>query len=106
MDRRGRAGEVVDLVHLDKQRVRYVVPHRLEMRVAEQAGDIVLPPGEVIIDAEHVVALGAQPLAEIIPRESGAAGDEYPFHDSTHYDDVPWGVRALRRARIRRWFSG
>ncbi len=57
VDRRGRAGEVVDLVDLDKERMGDVVAHRLEMRVAQQLGDVVLAPGEVIVDAEHVVAL-------------------------------------------------
>src|SRR3954468_23870963 len=64
-DRRGRTGEIIDLVHFDKQRVRYIMPHRLEMRVAEQDGDVVLTSGEVIVDAEYVVTLGAQLLAQM-----------------------------------------
>jgi hypothetical protein len=84
MDRRGRAGEIVDLIDLDKQRVRHVVPHRLEMRVAEQSGDVVLAAGEIIIDAEYVVALGVQPFTEVRSEKSGPAGDEYAFYDSAH----------------------
>ena len=81
MDRRGRAGEVVDLVHLDKQRVRYVVPHRLEMRVAEQPGDVVLAAGEIVVDAKHVMALRPQPLAKMRAEKAGAAGDKNAFSD-------------------------
>ena len=41
VDRRGRAGEVVDLVDLDVEREGHVVAHQLEARVAEQMRDVV-----------------------------------------------------------------
>jgi hypothetical protein len=56
------AGHVVDFVHLDIQGEGDVVAHRLEMRVTEQMGDIVLAAGEVV-DAKHVVAVPQQALA-------------------------------------------
>jgi len=59
------------------------------MRITEQGGDVVLPPGEVVVNAEHVFSLAAQPLAQMRAEKSGAAGDEYALHDSTHYDRVP-----------------
>ena len=40
--RRGRAGEVVDLVDLDVEREGHVVAHQLEARVAEQVRDVAL----------------------------------------------------------------
>jgi hypothetical protein len=38
--------------------------------------DIVLAPGEIIVDADNVEALGDEPLAEMGAKELGAAGDE------------------------------
>jgi hypothetical protein len=46
---------------------------RLEVRVADQVGDVVLAPGEVVVDAQHIMALGQQPLAQMRAEESGAA---------------------------------
>ena len=42
VDRRGRAGEVVDLVDLDVERKGHVVAHQLEARIAEQVRDVAL----------------------------------------------------------------
>ena len=63
MHRRGGAGEIVDLVDLDIERERNVVPQYLEARVIEQARDIVAPPGKIVVDAEHVAAFVEQPFA-------------------------------------------
>jgi hypothetical protein len=84
VDRRGRAGEVVDLVDLDKQRMGDVVAHRLEMRHPQQRGEIVLAAGEVVVDAQHVVALGNEALAQMRAEKSGAAGDQNALSDDAH----------------------
>ena len=60
---RGGTGEIVDLVDLDIERERNVVPQYLETRVIEQARHIVAPPGKVVVDGEHVVAFVDQPFA-------------------------------------------
>jgi hypothetical protein len=39
----------------------------------EEMGDVVLPSGEEIVDAENVVPLGDEPLAQKRAEESGAA---------------------------------
>ena len=80
VDRAGRAGQVVDLVDLDVEREGHVVAHQLEHRVAQQVRDVALAAGEVVVDAEHVVALGQQPLAQVRPEEAGAAGDQDLAH--------------------------
>ena len=61
-----------------------VVAHRLEMWVGQQMSDVVLAPGEIIVDAEHVVALGQQALAQMRAEKTGAAGDENTFGDDAH----------------------
>ena len=77
VDRAGRAGQVVDLVDLDVEREGHVVAHQLEHRVAHQVGDVALGAGEVVVDAQHVVAVGEQPLAQVRAEEAGAAGDQH-----------------------------
>ena len=56
MDRRCGAGEIVDLIHFDKQRMRHIVPQEFEIPVVEQMMNIATLAGEKIIDAENFVA--------------------------------------------------
>ena len=79
VDRRRRTGEVVDLVDLDEQRERHVVPDELEARVVVQVIDVALGAGEEVVDAEHLVALLEQAVAEVGAEEAGAAGHEDPL---------------------------
>ena len=79
VDRRGRAGQVVDLVDLDVEREGDVVAHQLEVRVVQQVDDVVLGAGEEVVDAQHVVAVGQQAVAQVRAEEAGAAGDHDPF---------------------------
>jgi hypothetical protein len=76
MDRRGRAGQVVDLVHRDEDRVVHVVVHELEVRMVQQVGDVVLAAGEQVVQADHVVAARDQPVAQMRADEAGPAGDQ------------------------------
>ena len=50
--------------------------HELEKRIAEQVRDVALGAGEQVVDAEHLVALGDQPVDEMRAEESGPAGDQ------------------------------
>ena len=84
MDRRGGAGEIENLVHLDEQRMGHVVAHSLEMRVRQQMRDIVLAPGEVIIDAQYVMAARQEPLAQMRAEKAGAAGNEDALGNRLH----------------------
>ena len=51
VDRRGRAGQVVDLVDLDIEREGDVVAHQLEAGFGQEMRDIGAPAGEEIVDA-------------------------------------------------------
>jgi hypothetical protein len=51
MNGRGRASEIVDLVHLDIERKRHVVPEQFETRMREKMLDIPARAGKEIIDA-------------------------------------------------------
>ncbi len=77
--RRRRAGEIEDLVDLDIEREGDVVAHRLEMRMADEMRDVVLATGEIVVHAQHVVAVAQQPLAQMRSEEAGAAGHQMRF---------------------------
>ena len=96
--RRGGAGEVVDLVDLDVEREGDVVAHRLEVRIAEQVRDVVLAPGEVVVDAQHVVAVAQQAFAQMRAEEAGAAGHQYSFARQAHAFGAPGGRQVARSA--------
>jgi hypothetical protein len=49
------------------------------MMIVEQMQDIVFGAGEEIVDAEYVVSLGQQPLAEMRAEEANPARDQDTF---------------------------
>ncbi len=57
---RGGTGEIVDLVDLDIERKRHVVPHQFKARMADQVLDVAFGAGEEVVDADHIVTLGEQ----------------------------------------------
>ena len=96
VDRRGRAGEVVDLVDLDVEREGDVVAHQLEVRPVHQVGDVGAAPGEVVVDAEHLVPLPDQPVAEMAAEKSRAAGDQNtPGDPVTHAAPLSWTLTPI-----------
>jgi len=74
--RRGRAGEIVDLVHLDIERHRHVMAHQLKVRPSEKMRDIVLGAGKEVIEAKDIVAAFHQSVAEMRAEKAGATGNE------------------------------
>ena len=85
VDRRGRAGEIVDLVDLDIERKRHVVAHQLEARMADQMLDVALAAGEEIVDANDVVAVGNQAIAQVRAEKAGTAGDQHRLATQPRY---------------------
>jgi len=80
MDRRGGTSEVVDLVHLQIDRLGNIVADELEVGMADQMADIVLVAGKEIVQTQNVVTLGKEPVAEVGAQKTRAAGDQYSFH--------------------------
>src|SRR5262245_48264602 len=62
-NRRGRTGEVIDLIHLDVERERHVVPHQFEMLV--EMLDVLPGTGKKVVGAEDVAAFREKPLAKM-----------------------------------------
>jgi hypothetical protein len=80
MHRRGRAGEIVNLVNLDIQRKGHVVPDQLEMGIVQQMGYIVLGAAVKIIDAQNVAFFFFEKaLAQMRTQKTRAAGNKNPF---------------------------
>src|SRR5678816_2553298 len=77
VDRACRAGEIEDLVDLDIQGERNVVPDQLEALVAQQVLDVAARAGEEVVNADELPTLLEQPFAEVRAEESGATGDQY-----------------------------
>jgi len=76
VNRRCRTRQVVDHVHLDIEREGHIVTHPLKVRVVEQMGDVVLGAGEEVVEADDIMTIVQQAVAEMRAEEAGAAGDE------------------------------
>uniref|UniRef100_A0A182ILJ5 Uncharacterized protein n=1 Tax=Anopheles atroparvus TaxID=41427 RepID=A0A182ILJ5_ANOAO len=69
--RAGRAGQVVDFVHLDEQRVHDVVVDQLEVFVPQPVLDVTFPPGKEVVHHDHFVTLHHQIVDQVRTDESG-----------------------------------
>jgi hypothetical protein len=67
---------MVDVVDLDEQGVDDVVADELEVGVREEMPDVVLRPGEEVVDADDVRPLRDEPVREVASEETRAARDE------------------------------
>ncbi len=79
MHRRGRTSEIVDFVHLDIERKRYIVTHQLKALVIAQMLDVTMGTGEEVIGAEYIRIFVEQPLAKMRTKKAGAAGNQHTF---------------------------
>ena len=71
-----RAGEIVNPVDLEFERVNDIVAHELEAGIANKMLDIRLTTSEEIIEADDFVPLLDKAVAEVRSKESGSAGNE------------------------------
>jgi hypothetical protein len=74
--RRGGAGQIVNLIHLELEGIDDVVPYQLESGVIQEVRNVGLPSGEEIIEANDFMPLRQQPIAEMGTQKPGAAGDQ------------------------------
>ena len=77
---RGRAGHVVDLVDFEMERVDDVVADDFESRMREEVSHVFLAAREEVVDANHFVATGDEPVAEMTAQEPGSAGHQNRRH--------------------------
>ena len=76
VDGRGGTCEVVDLVHLQEDRLDNVVPDELEARPAYQVLDVLELTGEEVVQAKDLATLLQKPFTEMGADEPGPAGDQ------------------------------
>ena len=69
--------QVVDLVHLQIQGKRYVVPDEFEAGMVAQMVDVALAAGKQVIGTDHLVSQCQQLIAQVRPQEPGPAGNQY-----------------------------
>ena len=78
---RGRgAGEVVDLIDLEPERMDDIVPQKLEVAAAEQMSHVRLLAGEKVVDADDIMPHVDQTFTEVAAKKASTAGDENPFN--------------------------
>ena len=65
VDRRCRAGQIVDLVDLNIERKCYVMSYKFEVRQALKMRDIAFGAGEKVVDAKDFVSLLEQAVDEV-----------------------------------------
>ena len=78
MNRRGGAGEIVDLIDFEQDRLDHIMAQQLETAVIEQVRDVLASPGKEVVEADHFVAFAQQSLAQMRADKTCAAGDENP----------------------------
>jgi hypothetical protein len=65
MDRRCRAGEVINSIHLDVKGESYVMAKKFKKRILEKMLNISLRSGVKVIDADHILSFFKEALAEV-----------------------------------------
>jgi hypothetical protein len=75
-----RAGQVVDLIGFHIERKRDVVTLQFEVGVAVKMSYIPLRPREEVVDAEHLMSVPDQAIAQMRAEKARAAGNQYLGH--------------------------
>ena len=76
MRRRSGAGEVVDLIDFDTQRLGHIMADELKARMIEQVGDVLLATREEIVRADDLMALSEQTFPKGESQKTSATGDK------------------------------
>ena len=63
------------------QRLGDIVAQKFEISLTQQMCDVRLLAGEEIVDANHVMAVGDQPLAQVRAQKAGSTGNHNAFDE-------------------------
>jgi hypothetical protein len=83
--RRGRAGQVVNAVDLEFERVNNIMADQFEARMTEKMFDVLFAPGEKIVHTKDVMLLGNEAVAKVRPEKPSPPGDKNS-HDACFSD--------------------
>ena len=84
------ASKVVDLVNFGFERIDDVVPHQLEMRMANEMGNILFPASEVVVQTKDIVPFIEEPITEMTAQKSSSTSDENS-HSGAAYAQTRYG---------------
>ncbi len=76
VNRGSRTGEIEDPIDFNVKRKRNVVTHRFEQGIAQQVSNVALAAGEVVVDAQDVMAVIDQLPAKMRADKPGAARNQ------------------------------
>jgi hypothetical protein len=65
VQRRSRAGQVVNFIDFQINWIGDVVADQFKARMAQQVGNVVFAPGEKVVQAEDVVSLSEQAFTQV-----------------------------------------
>lgn len=69
---------MIDLIHLQENRLHNIVTNELEMGVPKMMDHIVFPASEEIVNHNHIVPSGDELVDEVTPHEASPAGHHDP----------------------------
>lgn len=78
MNRRGRASQVVDLIDFEKYRLDHIVSNELEPGVPKMVDQVLFPPGEEIVNHNHIITSLDKLIDKVTTNKPGPTGDHDP----------------------------
>ena len=70
MRRRGRAGQIVNAINLELERVDDIVTDQFEVRIPQQMFDVLFSSGEKIVEADDIMPLTDETVAQVGSQKS------------------------------------
>jgi len=71
---RSGAGQIVNLIDFELERIHHIVAHQLEIRIVEQVRDIALTTSEEVVHTDHFVPLIEESFRKMGAEKAGCAG--------------------------------
>ena len=78
--RRGRTGQVPNTIYLQLDRLSNVVPDQLKAGMTDPMSDVGLAPGEVVVEADHLLPGLHQPVDQMGTKKAGTPSDKVDLH--------------------------
>ena len=69
------AGEVVDLIDFEFERVDHIVTNQFKVRICQQVTDITLKASEEVVETEYLMAFVKKTFGKMGAKETGSSCD-------------------------------
>ena len=80
MNWRGWASQMPYPIHLQLDRLSDVMTDEFETGMTDPMGDVCLPPGEIVVEADHLLPSLHQPVDQMGAKEPGPPSDKVNLH--------------------------